>query len=126
MTSHEITGADNCHKTLLRNSNKNSKPYHDMVQSSVDSRIFDKILENLAHDAPDLNLAASQRNKRTLARLAICCKTFLEPALDHLWRKLDSIFPLLKLLQGFKSSDGIYVCHLAVNAELRGAWLNNF
>jgi hypothetical protein len=97
-----------------------------MVQSSLDSGIFDKILENLAHDAPDLNSAASQYNKRTLAQLAICSKAFLEPALDHLWRRLDSLFPLLKLLQGFKSSDGIYVCHLAVNADLRGAWLNNF
>lgn len=80
-----------------------------MVLSNIDSGIFDKILDNLAHDAPDLNLAASQRNKRTLARLAICCKAFLEPALDHLWRRLDSLFPLLKLLHGFKSSDGIYV-----------------
>lgn len=113
MTSYEITRIVTKHS--LETQTKT------MVQSSIDSEIFDKILENLAHDAPDLNSAASQRNKQTLARLAICCKAFLDPALDRIWRRLDSLFPLLRLLQGFKSSDGIYVCHLAVKTELKGA-----
>jgi hypothetical protein len=40
----------------------------------------------------------SPGGKRSLARLARTCKAFKEPALDVLWRDLDSFVPLLTLL----------------------------
>lgn len=36
--------------------------------------------------------------KRSLAAAARVCKTWKEPALDALWKKLSSPFPLLELL----------------------------
>jgi hypothetical protein len=34
-------------------------------------------------------------DKRTLFRLSISCRRFMEPALDVLWYKLDSFVPLM-------------------------------
>lgn len=39
----------------------------------------------------------SQGGRKSLARLARTCKAFKEPALDMLWRDLDSFVPLLTL-----------------------------
>ncbi|KAF9527762.1 hypothetical protein CPB83DRAFT_855589 [Crepidotus variabilis] len=38
--------------------------------------------------------------KRSLSRLARTCKAFTEPALDVLWRELDSIVPIVGLFPG--------------------------
>ncbi|EKM50656.1 uncharacterized protein PHACADRAFT_130044, partial [Phanerochaete carnosa HHB-10118-sp] len=38
--------------------------------------------------------------RRTLAQLARCCKAWKDPALDRLWRKLDSVDPLERLADG--------------------------
>lgn len=34
--------------------------------------------------------------RRTLAALARTCRAFSDPALDYLWRKLDSLKPLIR------------------------------
>ncbi|KAH6877378.1 hypothetical protein BKA70DRAFT_1207695 [Coprinopsis sp. MPI-PUGE-AT-0042] len=45
-----------------------------------------------------------------LARLARTCTAYLEPALDRLWRSLDTLFPLLKTLPAFvKTASGTHV-----------------
>lgn len=37
----------------------------------------------------------SPGGKRSLSRIARTCKAFCEPALDMLWKELDSLLPLL-------------------------------
>ncbi|KIM36384.1 hypothetical protein M413DRAFT_292532 [Hebeloma cylindrosporum] len=78
--------------------------------------ILDEVCEYLAYDqdsAPD-EVSTSKRN---LLRLALTCKAFIEPALDRLWRSLDCLFPLLKILPAFSQSDGTYVLRGAISAE---------
>ena len=73
--------------------------------------ILDEICEYLSYeDDVDADDIASSR--RTLLCLALTCKAFLEPALDRLWRNLDSLFPLLKVLPAFIQTDGTYVRHI--------------
>jgi hypothetical protein len=47
--------------------------------------------------------------RSVLASAALTCRTFLEPALDRLWRSLDKLFPLFKLLPAFYRSDSTFV-----------------
>jgi len=70
--------------------------------------ILDEVCEYLAydHDSPPDDVLTSKTN---LLRLALTCKAFIEPALDRLWRSLDCLFPLLKILPAFSQSDGTYV-----------------
>ena len=42
----------------------------------------------------------SQGGRRALARLARTCKAFKEPALDMLWKDLNSFIPLITLFPG--------------------------
>jgi len=71
--------------------------------------ILDEVCEYLAYDYDSVpeDIFTCKRN---LLRLALTCKAFLEPALDRLWRSLDCLFPLLKILPAFVQSDGTYVC----------------
>lgn len=73
--------------------------------------ILDEVCEYLAydHDSPADEVLTSKGN---LLNLALTCKAFIEPALDRLWRSLDCLFPLLKILPAFSQSDGTYVCFL--------------
>lgn len=69
---------------------------------------FDATSTNLI--TPEDNESHSRRQiRRKLCSLAVMCKAFMGPALDQLWRSLDSLFPLLKLLPAFKMSDGTWV-----------------
>ena len=70
--------------------------------------ILDEICEYLSYDC-DADTEEIHLSRRTLLRLALTCKAFIEPALDRLWRSLDSLFPLLKILPAFGKSDGTYV-----------------
>lgn len=76
--------------------------------------ILDEICEYLAYDydLDPINLDDAviiDLSRRNLLHIAQTCKAFLEPALDRLWRSLDSLFPLLKILPAFIRSDGTYV-----------------
>ncbi|EIW85496.1 hypothetical protein CONPUDRAFT_150305 [Coniophora puteana RWD-64-598 SS2] len=44
------------------------------------------------------NITYCQSEKKALAALAQTCRAFSEPALDALWRELDSLLPLLECL----------------------------
>ena len=73
--------------------------------------ILDEICEYL-HDEQDAELVDSEAariSRQNLLWVALTCKAFLEPALDRLWRSLDSLFPLLRTLPSFTQSDGTYV-----------------
>jgi len=70
--------------------------------------IFDEICDYLSYDY-DFDADEISRSKQNLLWVALTCKAFLEPSLDRLWKQLDSLFPLLKVLPAFTQSDGTYV-----------------
>lgn len=39
--------------------------------------------------------------RRSVARIARTCRSLLDPALNSLWRELDSLVPLLALMPGY-------------------------
>lgn len=53
-----------------------------------DADVTQKLLDAIA-DAPG--------GRRTVSRLARTCKSFCEPALNVLWRELDSLVPVIGL-----------------------------
>jgi len=61
------------------------------------SQIFDAIEQSVGS------------SKRHLLWVALTCTTFREPALNSLWRSLDTLLPLLKLLSPFKVLNGVNV-----------------
>ena len=70
--------------------------------------ILNEICEYL-HDEEDDSSGLAHTGKQNLLWAGLTCKAFLEPALDRLWRSLDSLFPLLRILPSFTQSDGTYV-----------------
>lgn len=46
---------------------------------------------------------------KALTALLPTCKTFADAALDHIWDRLDSVYPLLRTFPGFGQRDGTYV-----------------
>lgn len=55
----------------------------------------------------------------TLLDAALTCRTFRDPALNVLWRSLDTLLPLLKLLPSFKLVNGVYVNDFQMTSDLR-------
>jgi hypothetical protein len=70
--------------------------------------ILDEICEYL-RDEQDGSSELTKPSKQNLLWAGLTCKAFLEPALDRLWRSLESLFPLLKILPSFTLSDETYV-----------------
>jgi len=70
--------------------------------------ILDEICEYLFY-YQDQDFEETATGRHNLLHVALTCKAFLEPALDRIWRRLDSLFPLLKILPSFIQSDGTYV-----------------
>lgn len=47
--------------------------------------------------------------QKFLARAALTCRAFRTPALNALWKKMEGILPLLRLLPAFAEVDNVYV-----------------
>ncbi|TFK49339.1 hypothetical protein OE88DRAFT_412241 [Heliocybe sulcata] len=47
------------------------------------------------------DVAPLRRHRRDLLCIALSCKAFLDPALDLLWKRMDSLVPLFRILSGF-------------------------
>jgi len=58
---------------------------------------------------PSANLDQQSEAKKTLFHAAQACRSFVEPALDALWRVLPSLLPLLKLLPSFRVANNVGV-----------------
>jgi hypothetical protein len=58
----------------------------------------------------------SLQGRGDLARAATCSKALSVPALDVLWKSLDSELPLFKLLPGFQKTQrgDVWVCIFCV------------
>ncbi|KAG5716561.1 hypothetical protein E4T56_gene16220 [Termitomyces sp. T112] len=52
-----------------------------------------------------------------LYRASLVCKAFFRPAMDILWRSMDSLIPILELLPTMKKIDGVYMLTGEVKAE---------
>ena len=74
---------------------------HDILAT-----IFDHLIPGRGYEVTD-DLRDSCH--RALAFSAVTCSTISHHALNALWRELDSIRPLLKILPNFKCVDGEYV-----------------
>lgn len=72
--------------------------------------ILELILENLCMDRVwEYQADEVVIRRRVLAAAALTCRAWMEPALDRLWRSLDKLFPLFKLLPAFYRSDSTFV-----------------
>lgn len=59
------------------------------------TELLTHILRDVYNDDEGLNL---RRGIKDMARISQVCKIFRDPALDFLWKNLDSLLPLLRLL----------------------------
>lgn len=56
------------------------------------------------HLDDDLKLESTR--KKQLLSAGLTCRSFLDPALDILWRSMHSIMPLLRILPSFQKVNG--------------------
>ncbi|KIK50597.1 hypothetical protein GYMLUDRAFT_182575 [Collybiopsis luxurians FD-317 M1] len=55
----------------------------------------------------------------SLSRIARTCQAWKEPALDRVWFRLDSFKPLLELIPGLLSVNGVYMLESPLNPDFR-------
>jgi hypothetical protein len=72
-------------------------------------RLFDTydVLVEIFHHLAEMDESESNpslQGRGDLARVATCSKALSVPALDVLWKTLDSELPLFKLLPGFRKA----------------------
>ncbi|KIJ97502.1 hypothetical protein K443DRAFT_241502 [Laccaria amethystina LaAM-08-1] len=70
--------------------------------------ILGEIFNIISCDLEEPGNVASQTRK-SLFSAARTCRTFLDPALDALWRVLPSVFPVLKVLNSFQLVNNQYI-----------------
>lgn len=95
----------------------NTTPNHDSPAAPFHSNpdILGEICEYLApYDNLEIDVEQVSEARQNLAWLALTCKAFLEPALDRLWRSLDTLYPLFKILPAFTRADGTHVRNLGL------------
>ncbi|KAF4613157.1 hypothetical protein D9613_010806 [Agrocybe pediades] len=85
-----------------------------LVHSNPD--ILEEICEYIAHEG-DLDSEEMASSRSDLFAVMMTCRAFVEPAVSRLWRSLDSLYPLLKLLPAFVQVDGTYVLRGHISAE---------
>jgi len=66
---------------------------HTHTDSLMVPELFYSILDSFLPEVDSMD-------SRTLAALAQTCRAFSEPSLDHLWRKLHSLNPLIRCYTG--------------------------
>jgi hypothetical protein len=64
-------------------------------------KLLAQIFDAIEHDVGS--------SKHHLLWIALTCTTFRDPALNALWRSLDTFLPLMKLLSPFKLVNHVYV-----------------
>lgn len=90
-------------------------PHRALQVIDIIDEILSKLVDDSEETGPGVELEGRRNRRREAANLlsvALCCKKFTGPGLDRLWRHMDSIVPLLKLLPGAVYSGGTIVCAL--------------
>ncbi|RXW15705.1 hypothetical protein EST38_g10149 [Candolleomyces aberdarensis] len=97
--------------------NHNCSPSASRFHSNPD--ILGEICEYLSSndDLEELDSVQVAEGRQNLAWLALTCKAFLEPALDQLWRSLNTLYPLFKILPAFIQTDGTHVLRGTITPE---------
>ncbi|KAJ7159538.1 hypothetical protein C8R46DRAFT_1354245 [Mycena filopes] len=92
-----------CHSQPSSNSHGDELPLQEQCLRNAD--ILEEILDHLPSggDREDL-----QAHRRSLLWIALTCKDFSPSAVKFLWRRLDNLLPLLRLLPAFAITDGTY------------------
>ncbi|KAG6905335.1 hypothetical protein DXG01_003391 [Tephrocybe rancida] len=81
--------------------------------------ILTEIFENL-NDPIDGPPSPRLRSKQQLYRAALTCKAFRDPALDALWKYMDTITPLLQMLPAVEIINNTYtLCEEIQDADLQ-------
>ncbi|KAJ7501232.1 hypothetical protein B0H11DRAFT_756704 [Mycena galericulata] len=83
-------------------------PEHDVAareQCLRNSDIVEEILDHITSASDSIDLATT---RRTLFSVALTCKGFSPSAVKFLWRRLDNMRPLLRLLPSFRERDGVF------------------
>jgi len=81
----------------------------------LDYDILLLIFEQLELDEAETTIRTAISNPTSVApetqltHAATVCKSFFAPAMDIKWRKLGSLFPLLKVIPNFVKKGGAYV-----------------
>ena len=57
-----------------------------------------------------VEIMSEDTNRQCLLYAALTCKDFLDVALDELWKRMDSLLPVLKLLPALQFEDDSFVC----------------
>lgn len=58
-----------------------------------------------------------QESREHLYWAALASKAFLDPALDYLWRSMNQLLPLIKLLPAFKVVNNVHVSQVEPRAN---------
>jgi hypothetical protein len=94
--------------------NPESHSPSSLVLSSRD--LVEKILEQFVGSSEDAQASAPPLtpvlDRRSLFMASLTSKYFAEPAINILWRTMDSLCPLVRLLPGLKRhpDNGRFVC----------------
>lgn len=75
------------------------------------SEIIREVLSHIRPDAPDNR----DDHYRSLLSAALCSRYFSSIALDALWRQLDSLLPLIKLLPVYLNHERVFVSHCVLS-----------
>ncbi|KAF9525957.1 hypothetical protein CPB83DRAFT_885245 [Crepidotus variabilis] len=65
--------------------------------------IFNFLQTDFQYEKLDFEDSDTETNRSTLRNAAVTCRGFCEPALNTLWRVIDTFEPLLRLLPGYDS-----------------------
>ena len=87
-------------------------PHEALVNADVLDYVF-------GHFTVDPETREAVQIRSYLRWAALSCRAFSRPALNALWRTLDSLLPLLKLLPSLKLVDHVYVRPLLVTFSFR-------
>ncbi|KZT28029.1 hypothetical protein NEOLEDRAFT_1239790 [Neolentinus lepideus HHB14362 ss-1] len=80
------------------------------MQAAISNRdIIHEFLNQLEIQASWKDLSLLRRQRQDLLWVALSCKAFVDPALDLLWRQIDSLTPLFSILSGFFWTGDCYV-----------------
>ena len=92
----------------------------DALVEQLKQRVEEQQARQARHGAEPLGLERRQHNRddeedvaqsrHTLLNIALTCSAFRDPALDCLWRTLDSAVPLIRLLPSVYLENQTYVC----------------
>ncbi|KAJ7473106.1 hypothetical protein B0H11DRAFT_1342466 [Mycena galericulata] len=115
------TAAPQTFRTVIDSMDQPS-PAHDIAareQCLRNSDIIEEILDHITSASDSIDLATT---RRTLFSVASTCRTFSPSAVKFLWRRLDNMRPLLRLLPSFRERNGIFGLFGSMESQEWGAF----